>query len=79
VSGVATEHATPLSLEMFEMIINICNVFPSLNPISIRDTDELEVINLINKMICKGKHHEEMVNQPKKQRVLKYADEVNWC
>ena len=78
-SGVATEHATPLSLEMFEMIINICNVFPSLNPISIRETDSLEVINLINKMIRKGRFHEEKVNQPKKQRVLKYADEVSWC
>ena len=78
-SGVASEQATPLSLEMFEMIINICNVFPSLNPISIRDTDALEVINLINKMIRKGRFHEEQSNQPKTKRVLKYADEVNWC
>lgn len=65
-------------MAMFDLIISLCNAFPSLNPFSIRDADATEVIWLINKMIRRGR----MVEAPdksNKQRVLKYADEVSWC
>lgn len=75
---MANNPAAPLSMVMFDLIISLCNAFPSLNPFSIRNADATEVIWLINKMIRKGRMVE-TPNQSGKQRVLKYADEVSWC
>lgn len=74
---MAEPSAAPLSMALFDLIVSLCTTFPSLNPLSIREYEALEVIGLINKMTRKGRLAE-TPGQPKKARKRVYADQVNW-
>lgn len=58
---------------LFKMVHSLTQMFPSLNPLSLRQYDAIEVIQLIRKIIQSSHHREQGVSRKKV-----YADQVNW-
>lgn len=56
---------------MFDFTCYLCERFPSLNPLTIRNTKADEIFKLRDKLRAKEKPR-------KKPRKKVYADEVNW-
>ena len=55
------------------MVLSITQMFPSLNPLSLRQYEAIEVIQLIHKIMKSSQ-----ISEPKHHRKKVYADQVNW-
>jgi len=58
---------------LFQMVLSITQMFPSLNPLVLRQYEAIEVIQLIQKIMKSSQ-----ISEPKHQRKKVYADQVNW-
>jgi len=58
---------------LFQMVLSLTQMFPSLNPLSLRQYEAIEVIQLIHKIMISSQ-----VSENKQQRKKVYADQVNW-
>ncbi len=58
---------------LFNIIVQLCVMFPALDPITIRSFEAIEVIRLIQRVMSKKKIQE---ITPTKKKV--YADQVSW-
>ena len=58
---------------LFQMVLSITQMFPSLNPLVLRQYEATEVIQLIHKIMSSSQ-----VSENRQQRKKVYADQVNW-